>query len=119
MIFMRPKLLTLLAVALLVTAALLLIKTSTSDYDTAALTKDEPAGSSASAGRGSLAARLKLEEVILGKRRVPDSSEEAEARSRYFRATEKWISQLSIEDCVALLDIIESRDIHHDLRKYL
>jgi len=119
MIFMRQKLLTLLAVALLVMAALLLIKKSTSDYDTTALAKDEPAGSSASAGRGSLAARLKLEEVILGKRRVPDSSEEVEARARYFRATEKWISQLSIEDCVALLDMIESRDIHHELRKYL
>jgi hypothetical protein len=59
-------------------------------------------------------ARKALEDVISGKRKKPPY-QNLEASKRYYKITGHWISELTLDDCVALIESIEEEKICYDM----
>jgi hypothetical protein len=59
-------------------------------------------------------ARRNLEEVLSRKRKEPDY-QNYEAHTRYWNLTQKWLADLSLSDCIGLIEFCETPRRYHNL----
>lgn len=85
-------------------------------HDAPTLTNDQPEMASEQKDpplSESQIARRNLEEVLSGKRKEPDY-QNYEASTRYWDLTQKWLADLSLSDCIGLIEFCETpRRYHH------